>query len=282
MKKSALLFLLVIVVCGCKQQAKKEQDKNLSEGYTLVWSDEFDQDGKPDPAKWMFEEGFVRNKEPQWYQADNAYVKDGLLVIEGKRERKLNTNYEEGSDDWRKNQEYAEYTSSCVKTMGLHEWLYGRFEVKAKIPAVKGSWPAIWFVGNKPKMGQWPLCGEIDLMEYYLVKGEPTILANACWGPWDSSHWPMTHFLEKDAEWESKFHVWRMDWDKDFIRLYLDDELLNEVDLSKTINRDGTNPFHHPQHLLLNLAIGATGGDPSQTTFPLFYEIDYVRVYQKL
>lgn len=281
MKQTVLLLLFITVVCGCKQQPK-EQD-TAPEGYTLVWSDEFDQDGRPDAANWTYENGFVRNREHQWYQPENAYVKDGRLVIEAKRESRPNPLYEEGSRDWRKERELVEYTSACVKTVGLHDWLYGVFEVKAKIPAYKGSWPAIWFLGNRD-VGPWPLCGEIDLMEYYRVKDEATILANACWanGTWDTTRWPMTHFEERDPTWADKFHIWKMEWDKDFIRLYLDDELLNEVDLAETLNPDGTNPFHHPQYILLNLAIGGiNGGDPSETAFPLFYEIDYVRVYQK-
>ncbi|NDV58353.1 family 16 glycosylhydrolase [Bacteroides sp. 519] len=278
MKKTLIGLALLMAVTG---HAQEQSNKGINNEYKLVWSDEFDKDGIPNPAKWTYEIGFTRNKELQWYQPDNAYVKNGLLIIEGKREKKPNPNYDPQSTDWKTNREFAEYTSSCVKTLGLHEWLYGRFEIKAKIPAVKGSWPAIWFLGYKPRAGQWPLCGEIDLMEYYRVDDVATLHANACWGPWDSAKWPISHFLEKDKEWENKFHVWRMDWDKDFIRLYIDDELLNEIDLSETITREGVNPFHHPQNLLLNLAIGRPGEDPSKTEFPIFFEIDYVRVYQK-
>ena len=123
------------------------------------------------------------------------------------------------------------------------------------------------------------------------INNIPSILANAAWSTndsnnkwvakWDGSNKPLADFTSIDPDWANKFHIWRMDWDKDFIRLYLDDELLNEIDLSKTINPDGFNPFHQPQYLLLNLALGGNGGDPSQTNFPIVYEIDYVRVYQK-
>jgi hypothetical protein len=87
----------------------------------------------------------------------------------------------------------------------------------------------------------------------------------------------------KDADWSTAFHVWRMDWDERAIVLSVDGEQLNEVPLSRTVNQDGSalNPFHQPQYLLLNLAIGGTlGGDPSQTAFPSRFEVDYVRVYQ--
>lgn len=252
------------------------------DGYKLVWADEFEYSGRPDATKWTYEHGFVRNEELQWYQPDNAHVENGMMVITGKRERVLNPYYVAGSNEWRTNREYAEYTSSCVVTTGLHEWLYGRFEVRARIPAVKGAWPAIWFLGDKT-VRSWPLCGEIDLLEYYRVDDVPTVLANAVWGneEWNTSRTPVPHFQESDPDWNSKFHIWRMDWDEEYIRLYIDDELLNEINLSKTINPDGVNPFHSPQHLLLNLAIGRIGESPAETTFPIRYEIDYVRVYQK-
>lgn len=260
--------------------------------YRLVWSDEFDVDGSPS-KDWTYERGFVRNQELQWYQADNAYVKDGCLVIEGRREHRKNPNYEAGSNDWRKNREFIEYTSSSLTTRLSQQFLYGRFEVRAKIPVASGSWPAIWLLGNK---WEWPQNGEIDMMEYYIKDGQPSILANACWGSaerwkavWDSVVTPFSHFTEKDPAWADKFHIWRMDWDKDYIRLYLDDELLNEIDLSKTINGgyngNTENPFSNTilgfkHYLLLNLALGSNGGEPDTTQFPLRYYIDYVRVYQ--
>lgn len=251
--------------------------------YRLVWSDEFDRDGPPDPANWRYEEGFVRNQELQWYQPENAVCRDGLLIIEGRREKKPNPRYEEGSRSWRQNREFIEYTSACLITRGKHAWQFGRFEIRARIVAEEGLWPAIWFLGVD---GRWPYNGEIDLMEYY----DDSILANACWGSerrgqptWDSSKTPLESL--GGADWDQDFHVWRMDWDEERIALYLDDRLLNTIDLTQTLNPPGQgpqNPFHQPHYLLLNLAIGGTrGGDPSQTHFPTRYEIDYVRVYQK-
>ena len=173
------------------------------------------------------------------------------------------------------------------------QFLYGRYEIRAKIPVASGAWPAIWLLGNK---WEWPNNGEIDIMEYYIKDGQPSILANACWGSterwkgvWDSAVIPFTHFTEKDPYWADKFHIWRMDWDKEFIRIYLDDELLNEIDLSKTFNEgyggNRENPFANDvvgfkHYLLLNLAIGSNGGEPIDSQFPLRYYIDYVRVYQ--
>ena len=153
----------------------------------------------------------------------------------------------------------------------------------------KGAWPAIWTLGSS---AEWPLCGEIDILEYYQIKGAPHILANAAWGTderyvakWNSKAIPFTHFTDKDPAWADKFHIWRMDWDETAIKIYLDDELLNEILLSETVNGTigkGTNPFRMPQYLLLNLALGGiNGGEIDDKGIPMRYEIDYVRVYQK-
>jgi len=282
-----MLFLLVmicLVVVAFAQQT--------GEGMRLVWSDEFDTDGSPS-KDWTYEQGFQRNQEAQWYQRQNAFVKDGCLVIEGRREHRRNPNYMAGSNDWRTNREFIEYTSSSLTTRLSQQFLYGRFEIRAKIPTATGAWPAIWLLGNK---WEWPQNGEIDIMEYYIKNGKPSILANACWGSgqrwnavWDSEAIPFTHFTDKDPEWADKFHVWRMDWDEHYIRIYLDDELLNEIDLSKTQNGgyggNRENPFANrvsgfKHYLLLNLALGGNGGEPDISQFPLRYYIDYVRVYQ--
>ena len=248
--------------------------------YRLVWADEFDRAGRPDPANWTYEAGFVRNQELQWYQPENARVDNGLLVIEGRRERRPNPNYVADSTDWKRSREFAEYTASSLTTRRLHAWQYGRFEMRARIDTRPGLWPAFWTLGAA---GGWPRCGEVDIMEYYAG----TLLANAAWASpqpgravWDDSRVPVASL---GPNWSGRFHVWRMDWDEQRIRLFVDDRLLNGIDLGRTVNEDGTNanPFHQPHYLLVNLAIGGTqGGDPSKTEFPARYEIDYIRVYQ--
>jgi beta-glucanase (GH16 family) len=249
-------------------------------GYRLVWADEFDRDGMPDPGNWTYEQGFVRNQELQWYQPENAIVDRGLLIIEARRERTANPAYAAGSSDWKRNRPFADYSSASLLTRGLHSWQYGRFEMRARIDTRAGLWPAFWTLGVA---GRWPANGEIDIMEYY----RGMLLANAAWvgatpgrAVWDDSRAPLTSF---GPGWSSAFHVWRMDWDAEAIRLTVDGRLLNEVDLTRTVDQDGSgvNPFHQPHYVILNLAVGSTGGDPSQTAFPARYEIDYVRVYQR-
>ena len=270
---AVLAFLTVMAQADPPKSALSEP------GWTLVWADEFSKDGAPDPSNWNHEQGFVRNKEAQRYESENAVVKGGMLVIEARRVRTPNPSFVFGSVDWTKNRPYADYTSASVTTRGKHAWLYGRWEMRAKIETRPGLWPAFWTVGAA---GGWPRGGEIDILEYY----HGLLLANAAWGSkkpesadWSRSITPLADF--HDPEWSNKFHVWRMDWDPDWIRLFVDDRLLNSVDLSKTINPDGTNPFHAPQSLILNMAVGGQGGDPAQTAFPARYFIDYVRIYQK-
>jgi beta-glucanase (GH16 family) len=250
--------------------------------YRLVWADEFDQDGKLDETEWEYEKGFVRNRELQWYQPENASCRGGFLILEGRRERKPNPRYKAGSRDWKRGREQIEYTSASVTTRGRHAWKYGRFEIRARIDTRSGLWPAFWTLGVA---GRWPGNGEIDIMEYY----RGTLLANVAWlsdrrgvARWDSIKKPLADF--KDPDWPRRFHVWRMDWDEQSIRLYVDGELLNSTDLAETINGDSEhrNPFQQEHYLLLNLAIaGDNGGDPAETEFSARFEIDYVRVYQK-
>ena len=261
--------------------------------YRLVWSDEFDAAGAPDPAVWNFEHGFQRNGEAQWYQESNAFCENGLLVIEARQERIRNDRFDPsatGGSAWKRTREWAEFTSASLTTRGKREFQYGRLEVRAKIPTGGGAWPAIWTMGTSM---EWPSCGEIDIMEYYRVRGEPSLFANVCWGTdeqwkgrWNTGRLPFQQFLDKDPQWAEKFHVWRMDWDESRIAIYLDGERLNEQSLEKTVNGSlggHRNPFRQPHYLLLNLAIGGhNGGEPDPAAFPMRYEIDYVRLYEPI
>lgn len=276
--KFLVLGIVLILVSGFVTSIEKPPKYK---GYRLVWNDEFNVDGAPSEKNWNYEEGFVRNNENQWYQKENAYCQNGFLVIEAKKESRINPGFvSHDHKDWRKNRDSIKVTSSCLITQGKHSWQYGRFEMRAKIPVGKGMWPAFWTLGVK---GNWPANGEIDIMEYYTGK----ILANTAWKSktgitaWDSRTVPLTDFKK---DWADEFHVWRMDWDSHSIKLYIDDQLLNETDLKETINDPGQSiiPFQQPHYLLVNLAVGGdNGGLFTAASLPSKYIIDYIRVYQK-
>ncbi|MEM8944447.1 MAG: glycoside hydrolase family 16 protein [Planctomycetota bacterium] len=275
---STVLLTMLPALPLLESAAQPTADKS----YRLVWSDEFETDGRPDPGKWRFESGFVRNQELQYYQPENASCRRGLLVIEARREEVPNARYARASSDWRQKRRTASYTSACLTTRGIRHWKYARIEVRARIDARDGLWPAIWTVGES---GPWPDCGEIDIMEFY----NGHILANACWSSgapwkprWSSVRKPLADFGGSD--WASRFHTWRMDWDRQHVRLYVDDVLLNSISADEVAKPAGQaiGSFDQPHCLLLNLAVGGTnGGDPSNTAFPATFEVDFVRVFQR-
>jgi beta-glucanase (GH16 family) len=250
-------------------------------GWRLVWSDEFSVDGAPDTTSWRYENGFVRNQELQWYQPGNATVRDGLLVIEARREQVANPRFSAGSSDWKVNRQFAQYTSTSMTTSGRHAFMYGRFEMRARIPTPAGSWPAFWILGSGTA---WPQSGEVDIMEYYNSR----VLANVCVPMaasggdclWTSKFQTLSQL---GAGWANDFHVWAMEWDAQKVDLFLDDKLVNHFVVPGAVGAGITNPYTtKSMYILLNLAIGGTaGGDPSATTFPIRYEVDYVRVYQR-
>lgn len=265
-------------VTGSEQKKSGEKDKDR---YVLVWSDEFEKDGRPDTLNWNYEYGFVRNEELQWYQPENATCQNGILVIEARKEEKPNPGFQSGNSNWRRSRQTINYTSSCLMTRGRKAWQYGRFEMRARIDISKGMWPAWWTLGVDKR---WPANGEIDIMEYYRGK----LLANiACLGRDGKPEWFSRTFNTDSlgsARWSARFHIWRMDWTEQFIALHCDGHQLNKVSLDLLVNKDGSgfNSFRQPHYMLLNLALGGmNGGEPAGTVFPKKFEIDYVRVFQK-
>jgi beta-glucanase (GH16 family) len=272
------LLSLMLISCDKKEQTPPPP---VPLKYELIWSDEFNTNGTPDPAKWEYDSGFVRNEEAQWYQRQNAVCEGGNLVITGKKERMPNPRYIAGSTDWRTRREFVDYTSSSLKMLKTHAFKYGKLEVRAKIDAQTGLWPAIWTLGVE---GEWPSNGEVDVMEYYGDK----ILANFAYASatrwqaiWDGANKPLSAL--GGSLWASQFHIWTLEWDENLMRILLDGELMNSIDLSISINKsDGKNPFRQPHYLLLNLAMGGTsGGSLTNTILPSKYLVDYVRIYQK-
>lgn len=276
--------------------------KYAYEGYKLVFAEEFSVEGDPDYDIWNLEDGYrKRNNEDQYYVnpnsengqkwgVRNAYIQDGVLVIEARNDSLLNPKWNKFSSE----PKYFPYSSASLQTKGSwnggYSWMFGIYEIRAKIKAETGLWPAIWSTGEQY---EWPQGGEIDIMEYYGNK----IHANVCWGngvrwggSWNSKTISMSTL---GADWDQNYHIWKMVWDYDRMQLWVDDILINDIDLNTTVNVnpqtdwynvDGLNPFRDVRQMgWLNLALGGNnGGSLANTTFPSYYVIDYFRVYQKI
>ncbi len=238
-------------------------------GHVLVWSDEFDVDGLPDASRWDYDTGRNRlgwyNNEKQYYaraRADNAVVSNGRLRITARLEELRS------ATDWGGQR----YTSARLLTRGKAEWTYGFFEVRAKLPCGRGTWPAIWTLGSR---GVWPDDGEIDIMEQVgsnpsRVFGTVHTLRSGGTG---------TGAAVQVADACTAFHNYQLTWTADAIAIGIDG-----VEIYRYPNpRAGTAswPFDAPQFLLLNLAIGGDlGGSIDDAIFPVTMEIDHVRIYQ--
>lgn len=249
------------------QNEKLKEEQNVID-WKLIWEDNFDKNGFPDFDIWTYEVGYIRNWEKQYYtenRLENARVENGNLIIEARK------------DNWIGH----EITSASLHTYCKKSILYGRVEVRAKLPTGVGTWPAIWMLGNSKKEGvSWPACGEIDIMEN--VGFDPNVIHG-------NVHTKAYNHITKTNKGEEitiekpyeNFHVYAIEWYKDRIEFFVDDQryfvFQNENSGSETW------PFDKPHYLILNLAIGgAWGGQKGidDSNFPQKYYIDYVRVYE--
>jgi beta-glucanase (GH16 family) len=247
-------------------------------GFTLAWSDEFNgADGSsPDASKWTYDTGGNGwgNNELEYYtnRTQNAQIKGGDLVITAQKETYT------GSDGVTRN-----YTSARLKTQGLFNQAYGRFEARIKIPAGQGMWPAFWMLGNDISSVHWPKCGEIDIMEN--IGKEPGTVHG-------SLHSSSTTTRTSDASapfslpagqnFAGDFHLYAVEWEPSTIRFYVDSNLYGTFTQSQW-PAGGAWTFDHPFFILLNVAVGGDWpGSPDNTTvFPQQMLVDYVRVYTK-
>ena len=227
---------------------------------TLLWADEFDVDGAPNPTYWNMEIGNGTdgwgNNELQYYRAENAVVEGGVLKITAKAETFAGFNY----------------TSSRMTTYQKVDFTYGKVEFRAKLPSGGGTWPALWMLGSNFQTNTWPACGEIDVMEH--VGNQQNTIHGSLHLPGNFGGNPITGTTTVPTA-STEFHVYSVTWTEDFIRFYVDDELFHTFANSPSV------PFNHDFFLIMNVAMGGNFGgavDPGFTQSTL--EVDYVRVYQ--
>lgn len=269
------IILLIMLACGTVS----------AEELQLVWSDEFDYAGLPDSSRWNYEEGFVRNQELQYYtkaRKQNAVVENGMLVIQADREKYKNPLYDSAEKtEWRKSREFAGYTSASLTTQNRASWKYGRIEVRAKLPAGRGMWPAIWMLGTNIGSVGWPACGEIDIMEY--VGYNP----DTVYGTVHTEKFNHVRKTQKGSKTGIQnpcedFHLYVIEWDSLKIDFLVDDTKYF------SFANDGTGaaawPFDREHYLIINIAVGGSWGGEhgvDDTIFPQRMYVDYVRVYQE-
>lgn len=242
------LFLLIFI-------------KNDAQNWNLVWSDEFD-GTTVNTDNWNFETGGSGwgNNELEYYtdRSDNASILNGNLIIVAKEESYQGNNY----------------TSARMNTLGLQSWTYGKIEARMKLPSGQGMWPAFWIMGEDfPQVG-WPKCGEVDIMEH--INNDTKIEG--------TMHWDYNGHVQSGGSVTcdvSQYHVYSLEWDKNAFIWLVDGKQYFTGSIANNIN--GTDEFHAPFFIILNLAVGGNwpGNPDNTTTFPDTMFVDYVRVYEQ-
>ena len=236
--------------------------------YTLAWADEFD-GVNLDLNSWSYETGATGwgNNELQNYQEGdaNAFLSDGKLVIEAREE----------------NVGGASYTSARLITAGKKEFMFGRVDIRAKLPEGQGIWPALWMLGSNFWTTGWPACGEIDIME--LVGHEPDkVHGTVHWGPQGAStsmsagnSWSLS-----SGKFSDEFHVFSLIWEFNSVKIYIDDILYLEID-ENTVGAQNY-PYNQDFFFIFNIAVGGNwpGSPDASTQFPQRMFVDYIRVFQ--
>lgn len=282
----AVVSLIISACSSPKTEGPKQPSDSLSSTDTqvaapifeLVWGDEFDYEGTPAADKWHFQvepitDSGWANNELQHYTSrlDNAGVSDGTLKIIAKREDYTYAGINKGFTSARLNAKF--------------DFTYGKVEVRAKLPAAAGTWPAIWTLGsNIDEKGNyfgdsrgsvgWPHCGEIDIMEQYGGNKSET-LGTFHWHDTGTNAYASYGLKKAIPKLTEDFHNYVLVWDADRIDIYVDETLVVRMNNAENV------PFDHPHYLLLNVAMGGSLGGSVPTSFEQDQmEIDYVRIYQ--
>jgi licheninase len=269
-----LAFLLLAAACDSTDDPGADTSGiEAPEGYELVWHDEFESGDLLDPGDWTYDVGGHGwgNQELQHYtarRAENARLEDGSLVITAIRE------------DF----DSSDYTSARVKTQ--EGWTYGWFEARAKLPEGRGTWPAIWMLPNNWGGKNWPLVGEIDIMEHVGYQ-DGVIHGTVHTGAYNHMIGTQRGGSTRVPSATDQFHVYAIEWTPEQIRWYVDGTpyytFRNET-LTNAQAGEAEWPFDKDFHWILNIAVGGTWGGSQgvdASIWPQEMEVDYVRVFQK-
>lgn len=267
-KYVAIIMLLLTI--SCNTDATQKLDKR---NWQLAWSDEFNgpSGASPDATKWVYDIGTGDNgwgnKELEYYTNRPQNISmdgNGNLVITAIKE----------------SYQSASYTSARIKTKGILEQKYGRFEARLKTPYGQGIWPAFWMLGDNVDFPTWPTCGEIDIME---LRGQtPNIIQSSLHGPGYYGADPITgKNILINSRYDTEFHLFAVEWDESKIDFFVDDYLFKRIQKSEVEAR-GNWVFDHPFYMILNVAVGGNflGNPNGLTPFPQKMTIDYVRAYK--
>ena len=258
-----LAFLLPLAGCSDDDGGTGPQE------IVLIWADEFEGPAgqSPDPAKWRFDIGTDWGNDQLEYDTDRpenvSLDGDGRLAITAREEQ----------------YEGQPYTSGRIKTQGRFARTYGRFEARIELPVGQGLWPAFWLLGADIESRGWPLCGEIDIMEY---RGqEPNVVHGSLHGPGYSGGGAVTgRFTLPGAGFDQGFHVFAVEWEPERIT-WLVDGVVYQRRTPEDLPGGTGWVFDHPFFIILNVAVGGNFvGDPDASTgFPQTMLVDWVRVY---
>lgn len=259
-----LLILLTVVSSGSTPVKIVHADD-----WELYWDEEFNYNGIPDSSKWSYDVGGQGwgNNELQYYtkaSSKNVEVSNGTLKLKAIREKMDN----------------RDYTSARLLTKDKADFTYGKVEIRAKLPAGRGLWPAIWMLGTNIKTVPWPDCGEIDIMEHVGFEKDSVFgtIHTKAYNHVIGTQKTRAIFINDPY---TSFHIYSVEWTPEHVDFYLDNIIYNHFENEHKTTAEW--PFDSPFFLVLNLAIGGNWGGKEgidKTIFPATMEVDYIRVYK--
>lgn len=313
-RKVGMLAAALLLSSGCASSSTLPSSEMPSvlaplegAGWELAWADEFDGD-MLDRSKWTPEVSCWGggNSERQCYtdRPENIVVEDGMLLLKARKERFTGPARPLEIAENPNPRLTQQYTSGKVRTRGLHAWRYGRIEVRAKVPAGQGTWPAVWMMPDDDTYGPWPLSGEIDILEAVNIgakckmcgggRGENRTISALHFGdrPPNNRLVDSRTALADLALPSDEFHVYAVEWGEGLIRFLVNDRVhltvpADQWDTGSPLASGNPNaPFDQPFYIMANLAVGGRLSEENNAkglaakSFPAQFAIDWIRVYR--